>query len=160
MTTPTYLDLYDLCLLTSRALAADGAKVSAERLLELLMVRAGQKGVASKFVRLPSGASACDFCLVYPIYADWVTDIGVELGHDCRHTPLAEWCASMPEVNQVFVSLRRLVMHRLATLEQEKAQKVGYGLSDVIRRSGMTGEEFEQSKARLHAEKVGLKLSK
>jgi len=160
MTTLTYLDLYDLCLLTNRALAADGAEVSAERLLELLMARAEQKGVATKFVRLPSGASACDFCLVYPVYADWVTDIGVELGHECRDTPLAEWCANMPAVTQVFVSLRRLVMARLETLEQEKAQAVGYMLSDVIERSGMTGEEFEQSKARLHAERVGLKSSK
>lgn len=159
MTTPTYLDLHDLCLLTNRALAADGAEVSAERLLELLMARAEQKGVSPKFVPLPSGVTACDFCLVYPIYADWVTDIGVELGHDCRDTPLAEWCASMPAVTQVFVSLRRLVMARLETLEQEKAQKVGYGLSDVIERSGMTGEALEQSKARIHAERVGLKSS-
>ena len=160
MTTPTYLDLHGLCLLTNRALAADDAEVSAERLLELLMARAEQKGVSSKFVPLPTGVTACDFCLVYPIYADWVTDIGVELGHECRDTPLAEWCANMPNITQVFVSLRRLVMARLETLEQEKAKKVGYGLADVIERSGITGEEFEQSKARLHAQKVGLKPAK
>jgi hypothetical protein len=156
--TPTVLNLNDLCGLLQRALAADGRDLQCDDLLALLKRRLAQKGGSRKVVTLDGGIEVCDLCVLYPVYADWVTDIGFQLGFQCQAEPRSgEWCSDMVNTLQVFTTLRRLIMVRLEGLEQEQAAGNGYGLVDVVEKSAVTGELHEQSKARLHALCVGLK---
>lgn len=156
--TPTVLNLNDLCDLLQRALAADGQELQGDALLSLLKGHLARTGDAQKVVTLGNGIEVCDLCLLYPVYADWVTEVGVQLGFQCQAEPRAgEWCSELVNALQVFTTLRRLIMVRLEGMEQEQAVRNGYGLVDVVERSAVSGESFEQSKARLHAVGVGLK---
>lgn len=158
MAATTVLNLNDLCELLRRALDADGQTTTAEALLALLKSCLGQKQLANKVIVLEGGVEVCDLCLLYPVYANWFTNVGVQLGFQCQDEKRAgEWCRELPNALQVFITLRRLVMARLEAMERAESAKTGYDLLDVVERSVMTGEPYEQSKARLHANGVGLK---
>ncbi|MHC5194850.1 hypothetical protein ACYSUW_13945 [Pseudomonas frederiksbergensis] len=158
MSGTTVLNLNDLCELLRRALEADGQTTTAEALLALLKACLVQKQLANKVSVLDAGIEVCDLCVLYPVYANWVTNVGDQLGYQCQDEKQAgEWCREMPNTLQVFSTLRRLVMARLEAMEREEAAKTGFDMVDVVERSVLTGEPFEQSKARLHAKGVGLK---
>lgn len=158
MAATTVLNLNDLCVLLQRALAADGQTAPADALLALLKTCLAQKQLVNKVIVLDDGLEVCDLCVLYPVYVDWVTNIGIQLGFKCQDEKQAgEWCREMPNALQVFITLRRLVMARLEAMERAEADKTGFDLLDVVERSVITGEPYEQSKARLHAKGVGLK---
>ncbi|MGE8063873.1 hypothetical protein [Pseudomonas sp. NPDC089569] len=158
MTATTVLNLNDLCELLRRALEADGQASTAEAHLMLLKTCLVQKQLVHKVITLEGGLEVSDLCVLYPVYADWVTNIGVQLGFQCQDEQQAgEWAREMPNTLQVFITLRRLVMARLESMERAEVAKTGFGLLDVVERSVATGEPYEQSKARLHAKGVGLK---
>lgn len=157
MSSHSVINLGDLCSLLQRALLVDGLSASGDALMALLKAHLEQQGALHKVVILDGGNEACALHVLYPVYAAWVTAVGVHLGFQCETESRAgEWCSELPNALQVFTTLRSLIMVRLESMEQAQAAARGYSLLDVVEKSVANGESYEQSKARLHSLQVGL----
>ncbi|MGJ8513142.1 hypothetical protein R84981_002765 [Carnimonas sp. R-84981] len=94
--------------------------------------------------------------VVYMHYADWVDRIGILLGqiNDCDIQP--EWTDSNPCTHTVVKAMANVAVKVSKAASKAYEQANGHSMMEVFAKSLETGEDFDQSRARLIMERRGL----
>ena len=93
---------------------------------------------------------------VYMNYADWATNIGKVFGTDPDADIQPNWRKSNPHTNIVVKALADVAARMSIGIDDAYKALNGHSMAEVFVRSMETGEDFDQSRARLAMERRGL----
>lgn len=154
---PYWVDLKQVTELLSSAMSEESYGVGSIEMILLLFNRLADNNAHDQMI------VADDF-----IYADslavnthldgWLNDIGRKAGYEFNDSVLiASWVTdSMPKTRAAIRSLMSMCHEHLRNAEQEYQSAYGYTPSEAYDTASITGEPFEQVKARLHHARKGL----
>lgn len=94
--------------------------------------------------------------MVYLHYADWEEAIAKLLGVNVEADIQPDWKAQHPHTGAVIKALSSIALNVARQAEQAYKLQNGHSMLEVFMASCETGEDFDQSKARLTAQRKGL----
>lgn len=94
--------------------------------------------------------------IVYMNYSDWAANIGKVLGLDLDAGILPDWRKNNPHTKIVVKALADVAARVSIGLDDAYKALNGHSMAEVFVRSMETGEDFDQSRARLAMERRGL----
>lgn len=150
------IDLRNLLVLIRRALQLDGHETSFDTLFGIVVEplddyteRTGNSsGDPENHLIFPT--------MVYLYYADWEEAIAKLLGINVEADIQPDWETQYPHVGAVMKALRDIGLEVVLSGSKAYEEQHGHSMLEVFMASCETGEDFDQSKARLTAKRKGL----
>lgn len=94
--------------------------------------------------------------IMYMNYADWAANIGKVFGVDPDADIQPDWGKSNPHTNIVVKALADVGARVSIGLDDAYKARYGHSMAEVFVRSMQTGEDFDQTRARLATKRRGL----
>lgn len=151
------IDLSKLMVLIRTALDLDGHAIDFDALFEIFaaplddyMDRTGNSsGDPKNHLIYPT--------MVYLHYANWEEAITKRLGVNVEADIQPDWKAQHPHAGAAMKALSSIALKVARQAEQAYEEQNGHSLLEVFMASCETGEDYDQSRARLTAKRSGLK---
>lgn len=145
-----------LLALISIALEKDGCCVESSTLAEIFIDPIDDYEATTGNSAGDSGRHLIFPTMVYLYYADWEEAIAKLLGVNLEADIQPDWRKQNPHTKAVMEALWSIARKVSRKAEQAYEEQHGHSMLEVFMASCETGEDFDQSKARLTAKRKGL----
>ena len=148
----SWINLPLLVFLIHQALDLDGHDIGADRIWGEVILPPMQGDEGDHRMLPPT--------VVYLYYADWVAELGRLLGVDPDADIQPDWLAANPCTHTVVKAMASVAVKVSMAASKAYEQQHGHSMMEVFMASCETGENFDQTQARLSAQRQGLRVVK